>query len=119
MTRPGGKFDENGISILPRSTGELQKVGPSFWKVLRDFNPVESVARLAAKTKLLILKPMQDEVVGNEYFEEYKTIPGIQYVELNGDHGFRKKEDREILISVISKFLTESQLGTELERFLA
>ncbi len=104
MTRPGGKFDEKGISILPRSTGELQKVGPSFWKVLREFNPVDSVSQLAKKTNLLILKPLQDDVVGNEFFEEYKKIPGLQYVELDGNHGFRKKEDRDLLIQKMKSF---------------
>ena len=33
-SRLGGVFDPKGTSVYPRSTGEVQKIGPSFWKVL-------------------------------------------------------------------------------------
>ncbi|MBI3366766.1 alpha/beta fold hydrolase [Candidatus Roizmanbacteria bacterium] len=104
-TRPGGVLDEKGISILPRSSGEIQKIGPIFWKVLRAFKPAEEVALLTKKTKLIILKPMQDDVVGNEFFEEYKKIPELQFIEVNGDHSFRKPEERNEVIKKIKNFL--------------
>lgn len=47
---------------------------------------------------------MQDDVVGNEYFEEYKKIPGLEYVEVNGDHSFRKPEERKVVIEKIKDF---------------
>lgn len=75
-SRPGGKVDENGITIFPRTSGEIQKYGPNFWRVMKEFNPVKSITEFAKKTHLLIIHPKQDDVVGGEFMDEYKKIPG-------------------------------------------
>ncbi|MBW7960488.1 alpha/beta fold hydrolase [Patescibacteria group bacterium] len=105
IKRPGGKLDLNGISIFPRSSGEIQKIGPSFWKVLKDFQPKEKVETYSKKTSLMIVHPLQDEVVGNEFLEVYSKIPNVIIKHLNGNHAFTKKEDRDILIKEIENFL--------------
>ncbi len=103
-SRPGGKLDLGGISIFPRSSGAIQKIGPSFWKVLKGFKPAEAVKDFSAKTNLLIVHPKQDEVVGDKYLEEYSTIENVKVIWIDGDHSFKKPEEREALIKEIKKF---------------
>lgn len=105
-SKPGAVIDQNGISIIPRSTGAVQKWGSQFWKVLREFKPVESVVTFSKNTDLLIIHPLQDEVVGAEYQEEYDAIPNIKIEWINGDHSFKKPEDRHALIVRIKQFFT-------------
>ena len=104
LTRSGSIFNEFGISLLKRSTGEIQKLGPSFWKVMKELKPLDLVTKFAKKTKLMIIHPLQDEIVGNEFIDKYQEIPGVNYVEINGDHSFKKKEDRKELIKTISNY---------------
>ncbi|MFA6097745.1 MAG: alpha/beta fold hydrolase [Candidatus Paceibacterota bacterium] len=101
----GGKINENGLSVYPRTSGVVQLIGKDFWKTLRSFDPVESIKELSEKTELAIFKPKQDEVLRDKYFNEYKTIKNMKYVEIDGDHNFTKKEDRLNLFENISKFL--------------
>jgi pimeloyl-ACP methyl ester carboxylesterase len=103
-TRPGAVFDENGVSLYPRSTGTVQKLGTNFWKSLKSIDPVKLFHEYSLKTKLILFKPLQDEIVGNDGFEGFKKIPTLQYVELNGTHNFKKPEDREVLIKKIIEF---------------
>ena len=37
----GGTIDENGISMYPRTSGEVQKIGSDFWRVMREINTAE------------------------------------------------------------------------------
>lgn len=103
-SRLGGHIDFDGISVLPRSSGVHQKIGPSFWKVLLALNPVEKVSAYAKHTELLVVHPKQDEIVGTEYLEEYAQIPDITIEWLDGDHSFKKDEDRKKLIERIKSF---------------
>ncbi len=105
-SKPGGVVNFEGISLVPRSTGAIQHIGPSFWKVLREFNPVKAVAEFSKKTHLLIVHPLQDDVVGPEFQKEYDAIPNIKIEWINGDHSFKKREDRSALIKTIKTFLT-------------
>lgn len=106
MSRPGGRVDLQGISLIPRSSGAIQKFGPQFWKKLQEFNPVASVSEFAKNTNLLVVHPKQDDVVGPEFQEEYDTIPNIKIEWINGDHSFKKPEDRVVLIERIKTFFT-------------
>lgn len=103
-SKSGGVLNFEGISLIPRSTGIIQKIGPSFWSVLRDFNPVQSLASFSQNTKLLVLHPLQDEIVGSEFQKEYDAIPNIKIEWINGDHSFKKMEDRIALIKKIKDF---------------
>lgn len=108
VSRKGAKVNYEGISVFPRSSGQIQKLGPSFWRVLKNFNPYEIIKEFSPKTKLLIIHPKQDDIVGSEYLEEYLTLPGVKIKWLNGDHSFTKKKDREKLISEIRKFFRDA-----------
>lgn len=106
--RPGASINYQGISIIPRSSGQDQKIGNSFWQVLKEYKPNYSVKEFSKNTKLLIIHPLQDEIVGTEYFEEYSFIPGVIVKKLNGNHNFNIPEDREKLIIEIKDFFKSS-----------
>ena len=103
-TRAGTHIDQNGISLIPRSSGVVQKWGAKFWKTLGEFKPVGAVSQYAKNTDLLIIHPKQDDVVGSEYQKEYDSIPNIQIEWINGDHSFKRLEDRSVLIEKIKDF---------------
>ncbi len=105
----GGVIDEEGLTVYPRSSGVTQKIGKDFWRTLRTFNPVESFDELGAKTKLLILKPENDDVLENKYFDEYKEIESLEYFEIPGNHNFTNLEDRKNLFMRVRSFLLEGE----------
>jgi len=105
--KPGGIVNFEGISLVPRSTGVIQRIGPTFWKILREFKPIQAVGEFSKHTNLLIIHPKQDDVVGTELFEGYAAIPNISIEHINGDHSFKKPEDRSILIERIKQFFSE------------
>ncbi|MBI2010776.1 MAG: alpha/beta hydrolase [Candidatus Colwellbacteria bacterium] len=101
----GGRVDESGISAYPRSKGAVQFIGAEFWKTLRSLDPVKLISNLAKTSKIAIFRPMQDDVLGLDHFDEYKNIEGVQYTELDGDHNFTKLEDRKAAIDALREFL--------------
>jgi len=103
----GGKVDKEGISIYPRTAGGVQKIGKNFWRTLESFKPAKFIEELGAKTDLIIFKPMQDEVLENKYFEEYKELKNARYIEVDGDHNFKKREDRANLFNQVKAFLLD------------
>jgi len=105
ITAKGGNFNKGGISIYPRTSGDIQKVGANFWRDLEVFEPIESIGKYSKKTKLLIIHPMEDEIIGGRAIDEYKRIEDIEYLEISGTHNYSRKLDRENLIKHIKKFL--------------
>lgn len=105
LSRKGGRINYKGISIFPRSFGEIQKIGPSFWEALKSFKPVEKITEFSKKTDLLMIHMKQDKIIGGKFLNEYSLIPNIKIKWLNGDHSFTKQEDRKILIQEIKNFL--------------
>jgi hypothetical protein len=105
--RPGAKLNFEGISELPRSTGEIQKIGSKFWQEIREFNPVVSIANYAKKTNLLIIHWLEDEIIGIETLEEYDAIPTVKSKWLHGNHSVSKTDDRKNFISVMLDFYNQ------------
>jgi pimeloyl-ACP methyl ester carboxylesterase len=103
-SRANASIDFEGISVIPRSSGINQIIGPTFWRVLRLLNPARAVEEFSKKTKLLIIHPKQDEIVGHEYLSQYAKVSGVSVKWLNGDHGFKNLEDRNVLIKTIESF---------------
>lgn len=106
LKRKGANFNEKGISILPRSWGICQKIGSSFWKILRNLKPKKLVSELAKKTKLIIFVPLKDEVFGNENIDNYKKIKELKIIQIRGNHSFKNLEERKKLIIDISNYLS-------------
>ncbi|MFZ2026049.1 MAG: alpha/beta fold hydrolase [Microgenomates group bacterium] len=105
-SKPGAYIDLNGISLVPRSSGAIQKFGPQFWKTLAEFSPVPAVAAFAKQTSLLIIHPKQDDVVGPEFQKEYEAIQDVTIEWMDGDHSFKKPQDRLVLIERIKTFFS-------------
>jgi len=101
----GGTVNENGITIYPRSSGDITKIGPSFWRVIKSFDEHQAIIKLAQKSKVLILKPTPDDVAGDKGFKHYQEIKNLTYKEISGNHSFTKPEDRQALIQEIKQFL--------------
>ena len=102
----GGKVDKNGITIYPRTQGGVQRIGKDFWRTLENINFLEYIEDLGNKTDLIIFKPKQDGVLADKYFDEYKGIKNITYVEVDGDHNFKDPTQRKNLFVLIKKFLS-------------
>ena len=100
----GGSFNLYSVSIYPRTSGQVHKIGSVFWQSLRQLKPLEMVARLANKTSLLMIRAKQDEIIDDQFLSEYKKITGIKYLEINGNHSFRIPTDRIVFIKEIKKF---------------
>lgn len=109
-SKPGAHIDMDGISLVPRTSGAIQRFGAKFWKTLKEFRPVESVSAYAKHTKLLIIHPQQDELVGQEFLDEYKSISGVLIEHINGDHSFRNPDDRAALIAHIRTFFNSATI---------
>ncbi|TAK95367.1 alpha/beta fold hydrolase [Patescibacteria group bacterium] len=101
----GGTVNEAGISFYPRKDGAVQKIGPTFWRVRREFDPVVALRKYAPQTQLTIFKSLQDEITGNEGFAAYKDMKELNYMEVNGTHGFSDPADRQAVIKIIMGIL--------------
>jgi pimeloyl-ACP methyl ester carboxylesterase len=104
MLSRGGTVDEQGISLYPRLSGDVQKIGKEYWAALRSFDTVEMLRTYARKTSLLAIRPLEDKIIKPEPFPT--DIPA-RYIELPGDHNFMKREDRDTLIKHIAEFFRE------------
>ncbi len=100
-----GKVNEDGITEYPRSRGAVQLIGKDFWRTLRNLKPVDLLQKLSKSTRVVIFKPLQDDVLGFEFFNEYKKIKRLKYVEVNGNHNFTDLIDRKNVIEKIKTFL--------------
>jgi pimeloyl-ACP methyl ester carboxylesterase len=106
--KEGAKIDFENISIFPRSSGVNQLIGPTFWKVLRLLKPVSVVAKFSENTRLMVIHPDRDEIVGQMYLAQYASIPGVVIKKLHGDHSFKNQEDRKALGLEIKNFFDVS-----------
>ena len=105
IQQKGGKLDIDAISEYPRTGGQQQRIGSLFWNELNKFDPLVNVEEYSEKSDLLIIHPLQDEIVGDESIKEYGEISNLEYLEINGSHNYTKKEDRAVLVNKIADFL--------------
>lgn len=105
LSRPGGTVDEDGVSVYPRTGGQVQKLGPSYWRVLRGFDPIAAITKYSKKTELKIIRPIEDDVVVGNVTAPYRSVPNLEYVELHGNHGFTTPADRQALIQELVRSL--------------
>ncbi len=106
----GGIVDENDISVYPRTSGKVQLIGKDFWRTIKHIDFPLFLKEFSRKTDLLVIKSKQDEIVGSDLsFDKYKKIPTLKYIEMDGDHNFRDKKDRENLNLEIKKFLQHNK----------
>ena len=102
----GGTVDKEGITVYPRTSGKVQKLGSAFWGGLEDINIKDRLIELANKSNIIIFKPLSDQIVGNgQEFDEYKAIEKLKYIEVYGDHSLSDKQDRQSLVEQIKGFL--------------
>lgn len=105
--KPGGKIDHNGISLLPRSSGVVQQIGPNFWKDILSINPILQIEKLAKITNLKIIHWNQDEVLGINYLAGYDDIGGLEAIWLDGDHSVTNPINRQNFIKAMLEFFNK------------
>lgn len=101
----GGSIDEEGISIYPRTHGEDQQIGPSFWRVMQQLNPLKEITKFSTMTDMLIIHPKYDEIVASNHVQAYRQINTAQFLEVPGDHSYSQPSDRKNVVEIISQFL--------------
>ncbi|GAB4139888.1 MAG: hypothetical protein Fur0024_0610 [Patescibacteria group bacterium] len=99
----GGTFDEQGISISPRSSGKMEKIGSGYWKVLQNINTMDLMEKFSKKSKIIMIRGKEDEFIAKESVEDYKTIENLEFIEIHGSHSFKLPEDRKVLLEKIKE----------------
>lgn len=102
--KPGGKIDYNGISLLPRTSGVIQQIGPNFWRDILSLSPVEQVEKLSKITNLKIVHWNQDEVLGTDHLRVYDAISSLNAIWLDGDHSVTNPVDRQNFLLIMLEF---------------
>lgn len=100
-----GQFNEAGISTYPRSSGQVQNIGPSFWQVMDQLDPLKEITSLAQITQLHIIHPRSDEIVDTSNIQAYRLIHSINYYEIPGNHSFTNHTNRKQLIKKIQQIV--------------
>lgn len=103
-SRPGAKLDMEGISLLPRSTGKVQKLGKCFWDDIKALNPINAVKNYAKTTNLLIIHWDNDEIIGKDFLAEYDQLDGVKSLWMPGNHSVSNPSDRANFIKVLLDF---------------
>ncbi len=96
------KINKNWITYYKRTSWKINELWPSLWEELEKFDFVSNIKNYSKNTNLIIFKPLQDEVV---WKIEKEKIKELNYLEINWDHNFSKKEDKKILIQNIKNIL--------------
>lgn len=107
-SRSGAILNLDGISLLPRSTGKIQKIGSQFWLDIKNIEPTKIVADYSKKTKLLIIHWESDEIIGKDYLDEYDNITTLKSMWLPGDHSVTNQGDRGNFIKKMLMFYNQS-----------
>jgi hypothetical protein len=106
FSKRGLAVNEQGITDIRRSSGEVQQIGPSFWKELNKFDPEKAFKQYAKKTTMLIIHPENDEIIGKDALDLHQNLPNSKYIVISGNHSFTEPNDRLYLIQVIKDFLS-------------
>lgn len=84
---PKTKIDIKGITELPRTDGSTTIVPAEYWQEREsEILPIELYNQLSKLTEVIIIKPLQDTVLGDASFDGLSDK--ITVVELDGDHDF-------------------------------
>lgn len=103
-SRKGGIVDFNGATIYLRSSGEIQKIGPAFWKSLNEFNAEAAITTYSHKTNLVTIIPIQDEIFERKNMDVYDK-QSTRCIRLRGNHAFTDPEERKELVAEIVRVL--------------
>lgn len=98
---PATVFDFDGVSQIPRTDGTTTFIPAEYFKERNEEAPaIELYNRLADVTELVIIKGLQDTVLGTTSFEGLN--PKARLIEIEGDHDFTGS-DREGMLEVVKK----------------
>lgn len=102
MKREGSNIDEDGVSKVKRSDGSWTLIDKGFWSELKLIDPIKLYTLLSKSSHVYCIKPLEDQVIGPESYENIKQINSINYKEIHGNHDFQN-EARSKLINEITR----------------
>jgi len=91
-----------GVSKLGRQDGTITTVPSSYWKERGKADPIPLYNEFYKKTDLVIIKAIQDDILGDPSME--KLSGDIKVTYLDGGHNF-DGENRKKLIETVRGFL--------------
>lgn len=102
-SRPGSVVNTKGISRVTRRDGSTTIVPASYWSERKDLSLIKLYNEFARHTELIIIKAMEDEVLGDVNFPGLDAK--IETMSLPGGHDF-KEPARQSLLGVLKGFLS-------------
>jgi hypothetical protein len=103
-SKKSGIVNKTSITVYPRSSGEVQKIGPGFWASLRSFNAKDAILSYSYKTKLTTIIPTEDEILERKNMDIYDKCSRA-CIRLKGNHAFKNPEERKELVHKIAHVL--------------
>lgn len=103
----GGTFNENGLSVYPRTVGGATTIGQRFWSDLKNFKIKPNFEKVDRLVELLVIRSLGDEIVSENRKEE-SVYPFLLRKEVAipwGDHNFVESTSRLKLVFEVEKFL--------------
>jgi pimeloyl-ACP methyl ester carboxylesterase len=105
--RPGAHIDVRGFSRIPRKSGAITQVGPSFWSELAQCEPIEMLTHFTALTPTHVMHAGNDEVLGDRYVNDYDTLPYVTAETIPGTtHSFIGTDVRKYIVRYTKQFFT-------------
>jgi ACT domain-containing protein len=90
-----------GVSIRKRSDGSTTIIPPEYWKERFEARVEDLYNKLAEKTELVLISPLQDEIMD---ITDLRKIKQASIINLDGNHDF-SSQYRPKLVEVILKQL--------------
>jgi len=100
--KPGGVIDLQGISKLPRSDGTVTHLPKDYLESLKNINPISMYAKIAATKPTIVVRSLNDEVLGLTNVNEiaYATV-----IDIEADHNFTGSS-RKKLVGLLSSIIS-------------
>ena len=97
MKKPGSIISLNGYSKLPRSDGAITYVPNGYAESLLNIDPIELYSNIAYSKPVVIVRSLNDEVVG---YTNVDDVRSAQIIDVVADHNFTGAS-RQALIAML------------------
>jgi hypothetical protein len=93
-TRPGAKYNPDGVSVLPRTDGSTTYIPKEYLQSIQGKNPMEIYQKIADTKPTIIIRTTEDEAVGMTHVNEIKNA---QHIDIATDHNFSGAARQELI----------------------
>ncbi len=92
----------SGISIRRRTDGSITIIPPEYWKERFETDVVSLYNSLALKTDLVLISPLQDEIMD---IMDLRKIKHASIINLDGDHDFSSEYRFDLVKTVLNQLV--------------